>query len=151
MAIATRTAKTTWWADLARGHGVVQADSGGFVDLDVTWASRTEAPGGKTSPEELCAAAHSSCFAMALALALGQAKKEPQELQVKATVTLAEVDGLPTIVSSVLDVGGSVEGLDAAGLEAVVAEAAAICPVSRLFSGAQITVSGHLLEPTQLD
>lgn len=145
MAIATRAAKTTWSADLASGHGVVQADSGGFDDLDVTWASRTEAPGGKTSPEELCAAAHSSCFAMALALKLGESKMTPQELQVKATVTLAEVDGLPTIVSSVLDVGGRVDGLDAAGFEAVVAEAAALCPVSRLFSGAGVTVDSHLL------
>lgn len=145
MAIATRAAKTTWSADLASGHGVVQADSGGFDDLDVTWASRTEAPGGKTSPEELCAAAHSSCFAMALALKLGESKMTPQELQVKATVTLAEVDGLPTIVSSVLDVGGRVDGLDAAGFEAVVAEAAALCPVSRLFSGAKMTVDSHLL------
>ena len=145
MAIATRSARTTWSADLASGHGVVQADSGGFDDLDVTWASRTEAPGGKTSPEELCAAAHSSCFAMALALKLGESKKTPQELQVKATVTLAEVDGLPTIVSSVLDVGGRVDGLDAAGFEAVVAEAAALCPVSRLFSGAEVTVGSHLL------
>ncbi|HSS32671.1 MAG TPA: OsmC family peroxiredoxin [Solirubrobacterales bacterium] len=145
MAIATRAAKTTWSADLASGHGVVQADSGGFDDLDVTWASRTEAPGGKTSPEELCAAAHSSCFSMALALKLGESKKTPQELQVKATVTLAEVDGLPTIVSSVLDVGGRVEGLDAAGFEAVVAEAAALCPVSRLFSGAEVTFASHLL------
>ncbi|HET6571500.1 MAG TPA: OsmC family peroxiredoxin [Solirubrobacterales bacterium] len=145
MAIATRAAKTTWSADLASGHGVVQADSGGFDDLDVTWASRTEAPGGKTSPEELCAAAHSSCFAMALALKLGESKMTPQELQVKATVTLAEVDGLPTIVSSVLDVGGRVDGLDAAGFEAVVAEAAALCPVSRLFSGAEVTVDSHLL------
>lgn len=145
MAIATRAAKTTWSADLASGHGVVQADSGGFDDLDVTWASRTEAPGGKTSPEELCAAAHSSCFAMALTLKLGESKMTPQELQVKATVTLAEVDGLPTIVSSVLDVGGRVDGLDAAGFEAVVAEAAALCPVSRLFSGAEVTVDSHLL------
>jgi osmotically inducible protein OsmC len=146
MAIATRAAKTTWTADLATGQGVVQADSGGFDDLDVTWASRTEAPGGKTSPEELCAAAHSSCFAMALALKLGEAKKAPQELQVRATVTLAEVEGLPTIVSSALDVAGRVEGLDASAFEAVVAEAAALCPVSRLFGGAEITVSGRLLE-----
>lgn len=146
MPIATRSAKTTWSEDLATGNGVVQAQSGGFADLDVTWASRTEAPAGKTSPEELCAAAHSSCFAMALALKLGEAKLKPRELQVKATVTLAEADGLPTIVSSQLDVGGRVEGLDAAGFEAVVAEAAALCPVSRLFAGAEVTVSGHLLE-----
>lgn len=146
MAIATRAAKTTWSDDLATGRGVVQGDSGGFDDLDVTWASRVEAPDAKTSPEELCSAAHSSCFAMALALKLGEAKKAPGELQVKATVTLAEVDGLPTIVSSELDVGGRVDGLDADGFEAVVAEAAALCPVSRLFSGAEITVSSHLLE-----
>ena len=145
MAIATRAAKTTWSADLASGHGVVRADSGGFDDLDVTWASRTEAPDGKTSPEELCAAAHSSCFAMALALKLGESKMTPQELQVKATVTLAKVEGLPTLVSSVLAMGGRVDGLDAAGFEAVVAEAAALCPVSRLFSGAEVTVSSHLL------
>jgi osmotically inducible protein OsmC len=148
MAIATRAAKTTWSADLASGHGVVQADSGGFADLDVTWVSRTEAPGGKTSPEELCAAAHSSCFAMALALKLGEAKKAPEELQVRATVTLAEVDRVPTIVSSVLDVGGRVDGLDAAGFAAIVAEAAGLCPVSRLFSGAEVTVGSHLLNQT---
>ena len=110
----------------------------------MTWASRTESPGGKTSPEELCAAAHSSCFAMALALKLGEARKRPQELRVDATVTLAEVDGVPTIVSSVLDVGGRVEGLAAASFDAVVAETVALCPVSRLFAGAEVTVSGHL-------
>jgi osmotically inducible protein OsmC len=146
MAIATRTARTTWKDNLAAGHGVVRADSGGFDDLDVTWASRTERPGGKTSPEELCAAAHSSCFAMATALKLGEGKTPPQELQVKATVTLSEVDGVPTIVSSVLDVGGRVEGLDAGAFEAVVSEAAEICPVSRLFSGAEITVRSQLLD-----
>jgi lipoyl-dependent peroxiredoxin len=146
MAIATRAAKTTWSGDLATGHGVVHGDSGGLDDLEVTWASRTEAPDEKTSPEELCAAAHSSCFAMALALKLGEAGKVPRELEVKANVTLAEVEGLPTVVSSVLDVGGRVDGLDAGGFEAVVAEAAALCPVSRLFSGAEITISSHLLE-----
>jgi len=144
MAIATRAARTTWTADLATGHGVVQAESGGFDALEVTWASRTEAPGGKTSPEELCAAAHSSCFAMALALKLGEIRTPPQELQVKADVTLAEVDGLPTIVASKLEVDGRVEGLDAAGFEAAVSEAIALCPVSRLFAGAEVTVSGHL-------
>lgn len=83
---------------------------------------------------------------MALALKLGELKKAPRELQVKATVTLAEVDGLPTIVSSALDVGGRVDGLDAPAFEAVVADAAALCPVSRLFSGAEIAVSSHLLD-----
>ena len=146
MAIATRTAKTTWTEDLASGLGVVQADSGGFDDLDVSWGSRTEAPEGKTSPEELCAAAHSSCFAMALALKLSEGKTPPQELQVRATVTLDEVDGKPTITSSALDVVGRVEGVDPAAFKAAVAEAAELCPVSRLFAGAEVTVKAHLIE-----
>lgn len=146
MAIATRTARTTWTDTLAAGHGVVHPDSGGFPDLDVTWASRTEAPAGKTSPEELCAAAHSSCFAMALALKLAEAKAPPQELRVGATVTLAEVDGAPTISASALEVEARAGGIEAGAFEAVVAEAAELCPVSRLFAGAEISVDARLVE-----
>ena len=112
----------------------------------MTWASRTEAPDGRTSPEELCAAAHSSCFAMALALKLGEQHARPEQMVVRATVTLDEVDGVPTIVSSALDVEGLVPGMDAAAFEAAVGEAAALCPVSRLFTGAEITVAAHLKE-----
>lgn len=146
MSIATRTATTTWVDSLAAGRGSIRPDSGAFEDLDVTWAARTEAPDGKTSPEELCAAAHSSCFSMALALKLGEAKAPPKELRVSAAVTLDEVEGLPTIASSKLEVEARVEGIDAEAFDAAVAAAAELCPVSRLFAGAEISVDARLLE-----
>lgn len=143
MAIAERTAETTWEGSLAGGRGKVSGASGA-IDLPVTWASRTESPNGLTSPEELAASAHSSCFSMALALKLGEQKATPERLTVAATVTLDEVDGVPTIVSSALKVRGRVPGLDAAGFSKAVDEAAALCPVSRLFAGAKITVEAEL-------
>lgn len=146
MPIASRTAKTTWTDSLAAGHGVIDGETHGIEGLDVTWASRVEDPQGRTSPEELCAAAHSSCFAMALGVKLAEAKLVPERLEIEATVTLDEVDGVPTIVSSAIEAKGRVEGLDAAGFSAVVAEAAALCPVSRLFAGAKVTVEASLLE-----
>lgn len=147
MAIAARTAETTWEGPLASGSGTIRPSSGALGELAVTWASRTEQPGGKTSPEELAAAAHSSCFAMALTLRLGERKAVPQRLTVTATVTLDEVAGVPTIVSSDLRVRGQVADLDAAGFQEAVGEAARLCPVSRLFAGAKISVDAAL-EPT---
>jgi lipoyl-dependent peroxiredoxin len=146
MAIAERTAVTTWEGPLATGSGKIRPASGAVSDLEVTWASRTEQPGGKTSPEELAAEAHSSCFAMALALRLGERKAVPRRLSVTAAVTLDEVGGLPTIVSSDRQVRGQVPGLDDAGFQAAVGEAASLCPVSRLFAGAKISVAA-VLEP----
>ena len=144
MAIAERSAETTWNGPLASGSGVIRAADGELGEIPVTWASRTAEPGGKTSPEELAAAAHSSCFAMALTLRLGEHKAVPQQLTVSATVTLDEVDGLPTIVSSDLRVRAQVPGLDDSGFQEIVAEAAALCPVSRLFAGAKISVDAVL-------
>lgn len=144
MAIAERTAETTWEGGLARGHGTIRPNSGAFDELPVTWAARTEAPDGKTSPEELAAAAHSSCFAMALSLCLGERDIQPEKLTVSSTVTLDEVDGKPTVVSSALVVHGRVAGLDPDGFESVVDEAAALCPISRLFAGATIIISSDL-------
>lgn len=146
MAIAERTAETIWEGGLARGHGTIRPSTGAFDDLPVTWAARTEAPGGKTSPEELAAAAHSSCFAMALSLRLGEHKVQPERLTVSSTVTLDEVDGLPTVVSSALTVHGRVPGMDADAFQSVVDEAAELCPISRLFAGAAITVSADLAD-----
>lgn len=140
MAIATRRAETSWEGTLAGGRGAVRGDSGAIDALPVTWAARTQAPEGKTSPEELVAAAHSSCFAMALALRLGEHKLRAQGMRVAATVTLDEVDGVPTIVSSALQVVADVDGVDDEGLQTVVREATALCPVSRLLAGAQVTV-----------
>lgn len=145
MPIAERTAHTTWRDSLAKGQGEIRADSGAWDVLPVTWAARTEQPGGKTSPEELAAAAHSSCFSMALALVLGEHGLSPERLDVSATVTLDEVDGVPTIVSSALDVGAVVAGLDDAGFSGIIDEASRLCPVSRLFAGAKIDVKARLL------
>src|SRR5919202_1558570 len=91
---AVRRAEVTWEGDLIHGSGAVSAEtSGAFGDLPVSWASRTERPDGRTSPEELIAAAHASCFAMALSFGLGNAGTPPQKLQVSAVVTFDQVDG----------------------------------------------------------
>lgn len=145
MPIAIRSAKTTWTDSLAAGHGVIDVGTEGIDGLDVTWASRIEDPQGRTSPEELCAAAHSSCFAMALGLKLAEAGVVPSVLEVDATVTLEEVGGVPTISSSVIEAKGRVEGLDRTRFASVVSEAAELCPVSRLFAGADISVKATLL------
>ncbi|MEE3754740.1 OsmC family peroxiredoxin [Mycobacterium intracellulare] len=145
MSIAERAARTTWEGPLASGEGKLSQGSSGALDgLPLTWASRTEEPGGKSSPEELAAAAHSSCFSMALALKLGENHTPPQRLEVTATVTLDAVDGVPTITTSQLKVKASVAGLDADSFAAVVDQAAALCPVSRLFAGATISVDAQL-------
>jgi lipoyl-dependent peroxiredoxin len=144
MAIAIRMAQTTWEGPLASGTGTISMGSGAAGVLPVTWASRTERPDGKTSPEELAAAAHSACYAMALALRLGEHKAVPERLAITATVTLDEAGGVPTIVSSHLDVTARIPAMDPAGFDAVVGEASDLCPVSRLFAGAKITVDARL-------
>ena len=143
-AIAERSAHTIWTGRLARGQGTVTSGSGALQRLPVTWAARTQEPDGMTSPEELAAAAHSSCFAMALALRLGEHDATPQRLEVTATVSLDDVDGRPTVVSSALSVVGQVVDLDGDTFRAIVDEAAALCPISRLFAGAAITVTAYL-------
>lgn len=140
MSIAERTVETVWNGALGTGSGTLHGTSGALDGLPVTWASRTEQPGGKTSPEELAAAAHSSCFSMALAFVLGNHKLTPTTLTVASTVTLAEVDSKPTIVTAAITVKGDVPGTDTSAFQALVDEAAALCPISRLFAGAAITV-----------
>ena len=144
MALASRRAETEWTGNLARGAGSVTGSSGAIGPLPVTWAARTEEPGGKTSPEELAAAAHSSCFAMALTLCLAEHGHESERLTVASVVTLDEVDGAPTVVSSALEVGARVPGLDPQVFDEIVDEAARLCPISRLFAGAQVTVKASL-------
>lgn len=140
MSIATRMAETVWDGTLAGGSGALSATSGALDGLPVTWASRTEEPGGKTSPEELAAAAHSSCFSMALALTLSEHKVQPKKLTVGSTVTLDAVGGKPTVVSAAITVMGDVPGIDEAMFQSMVQEAAEVCPISRLFAGTAITV-----------
>src|ERR1035438_5635362 len=129
MAIAERTATTTWEGDLPHGNGVLDGASGALDSLAVTWASRTERSGGKTSPEELIAAAHSSCFSMALSNELGEGGNAPEQLEVTAKVTLDMKDGAPTVTTSELTVTGKVPGIDQAGFEQAAQNAAKNCPI----------------------
>jgi lipoyl-dependent peroxiredoxin len=135
MPIATREAGVRWEGALARGTGTLRSGSGALDELAVTWASRTEQPGGRTSPEELIAAAHASCFAMALALVLGEASTPPESLDVSAECTLDEVDGAPKVTSVELSVRAAVPGLEAGALEELVGRAADLCPVSNALRG----------------
>ena len=146
MPIAVRQAQVVWDGTLARGTGAVSSGSGA-LDLPVTWAARTEQPDGKTSPEELIAAAHATCFAMALALVLGENHTPPDRLTVSAACTLDEVDGAPRITSVELTVRARVPELDKAGLETNVAQAADLCPVSNALRGnVEITVHDEVDE-----
>jgi lipoyl-dependent peroxiredoxin len=142
--IAERTARTIWTGGLLTGRGRITSGSGVLGGLPVTWASRVQQPDGKTSPEELAAVAHASCFSMALALRLGEHDLTPQRLDVTATLSLVDVDGRPTIVSSVLRVVAQVMDVDGDTFKTIVDEAAALCPISRLFAGAEITVDAFL-------
>src|SRR5947209_525866 len=144
MAMAERTATTSWDGDLAHGNGTLNGKSGALNDLAVTWASRTERSDGKTSPEELIAAAHASCFSMALSHTLTQEGNAPDRLEVSAAVTLDQRDGAPTVTTSELTVTGTVPGIDQAAFEAAAAEAADNCPVSRALAGVEITVTATL-------
>jgi lipoyl-dependent peroxiredoxin len=135
MPIATREAQIIWEGPLASGAGTVTSGSGALGQLPVTWASRTEQPDGKTSPEELIAAAHASCFAMALSLMLAEAHTPPERLAVGAQCTLDEVGGAPKITRVELSVSARVPGADDAGFKTAVEQAAALCPVSNALRG----------------
>lgn len=140
---ATRTATVTWNGSLAEGSGTVSAGTSQlFTDLPVSWASRTESPEGRTSPEELLAAAHASCFSMALSGALVRAGAPPDHVHVSATVTFDKVGDAWTVTRSELDVVGTVPGLDEAGFDAAAQNAKDNCPISRALAGnVEMTVS----------
>ncbi|HET6869265.1 MAG TPA: OsmC family peroxiredoxin [Solirubrobacteraceae bacterium] len=145
MAIATRTAKIVWEGPLASGAGKLSGASGALDQLPVTWASRTERPDGKTSPEELIAAAHASCFAMALSLMLGENHTPPERVDVEADCTLDEVDGAPRITVVQLRTRARVPGLEPGSFEAILERAAALCPVSNALRGnVEIDLRGEL-------
>lgn len=118
------------------GNGVVSAStSGTFNDLSVSWKARTEEPGGSTSPEELVAAAHASCFSMALSAGLSGGGTPPTKLEVDATLTFVNVDGGWKVTSSALKVSGNVPGLDAAGFQSAAEAAKDGCPISQMMTG----------------
>ena len=144
MAIAERSAQCTWNGDLAHGKGRVDGASGALPELPVTWASRTERSAGQTSPEELIAAAHASCFSMALAHELAQGGNEPEDLEVTAKVTLDERDGAPTVTTSEITVAGRVPGVDRETFKRAATNAGKQCPVSRALGGVDISVQATL-------
>jgi osmotically inducible protein OsmC len=128
-----RRAEVTWQGDLMGGSGVIErVGSGAFGPLDVTWASRAEEPAGRTSPEELIAAAHASCFSMALAHGLAQAGNAPERLRTSATVTFVPGTG---ITRSALEVEGTVPGLDENAFQQAAEQAKDGCPVSQALKG----------------
>jgi lipoyl-dependent peroxiredoxin len=145
MSIATRQAEIVWEGPLASGAGTLSSGSGALGQLPVTWASRTERPDGRTSPEELIAAAHASCFAMALALVLGENHTPPERLAVSAACTLHEIDGAPRITTVELTVRAHVPGLDRADFERCMGRAGVLCPVSNALRGnVEITARSEL-------
>ena len=141
----TRTATTHWEGTLFEGAGKVTLESSGLGTYDVSWPSRAEEPNGKTSPEELIAAAHSSCYAMALSNEIGQAGGTTESLEVTADVTLGQEDGAPTITTIKLTVRGEVGGLDAEGFAQAAQAAKVGCPVSKALAAVDISLDASLL------
>jgi osmotically inducible protein OsmC len=146
-----RTATCVWIGELATGSGDLEFDSGAVGTLPVTWASRTQRSDGKTSPEELIAAAHASCFSMALSHGLSESGFDPEHLEVTATVTLDQVEGMPTITASDLEVSGLVPKIDAGTFIQVATEAGKNCPVSRALLPLEISVTATLIHPEPED
>lgn len=144
MATTKRRADAVWEGSLTEGKGQVSFNSSGAIaELPVTWASRTETAGGKTSPEELIAAAHATCFSMALSNTLAKAGTPPDSLEVSATCTL-NLDPLK-ISHMDLEVRGVVPGIDADGFEKAAIAAKDGCPVSgALKNNLEITVQATL-------
>ena len=137
----TRSATTVWHGSLLEGDGRVELESSGLGGFDVTWASRAEDPAGRTSPEELIAAAHSSCFSMALSNALAKAGTPPEALETKAEVTFQPGEG---ITGSHITVRGTVPGMSAEEFAEAAEGAKTGCPVSKALAGTTITLTATL-------
>jgi len=143
--MAKRTAAVTWKGGLFDGAGTIESSgSGALGKLPVTWLSRAEASDGKTSPEELIAAAHASCFAMAFSLLLAEGGTPPDELDVRSTVTFIPGTG---ITKSELELSGRVPGLSEEAFRAKAEQAKANCPVSQALKGLEITLAVTSFEP----
>jgi osmotically inducible protein OsmC len=139
-----RKATVTWSGSLTEGSGTIESVTSGLLSsLDVDWLNRADdAQGGKTSPEELIAAAHAACFAMALSNVLAQDGNAPDQLETSATVTFVAGTG---ITKSALTVRGTVPGLDADGFRAAAEDAKENCPVSQALRGnVELTLDAQL-------
>ncbi|MCC3655488.1 MULTISPECIES: OsmC family protein [Streptomyces] len=137
----TRTAHTVWEGNLLEGRGTVTLDSSGCGEYAVSWPSRAEEPDGRTSPEELIAAAHSSCFSMALSNGLSKAGTPPARLTTRAEVTFQPGTGITGIH---LTVSGEVPGMDEEAFTAAAEDAKVNCPVSQAMTGTTITLTASL-------
>jgi osmotically inducible protein OsmC len=137
----TRTANAHWEGPLMGGKGTVSLDSSGIGRYDVSWPSRAEAPNGQTSPEELIAAAHSTCFSMALSHGLAQAGTPPQTVDTRADVTFQPGEGITGIR---LTTRAVVPGISAEEFRAAAEQAKANCPVSKALAGTTITLEATL-------
>ncbi|WP_134738372.1 OsmC family protein [Nocardioides sp. 503] len=137
----TRTATTHWEGSLFEGAGKVTLESSGVGAYDVSWPSRAEQANGKTSPEELIAAAHSSCFSMALSNGLAKAGTPPTSLDTTADVELTPGTGITGIK---LTVRGVVEGMSNDDFVAAAEAAKTGCPVSQALTGTTITLDAAL-------
>jgi osmotically inducible protein OsmC len=138
-----RTAHVTWQGSLTEGSGTIESvGSGAFAPLDVSWPARAEEPAGRTSPEELIAAAWASCYSMALSHGLTEAGSPPERLETSATVTFQPGEG---IVKGHLTVRGTVPGLDAGAFAEQAEGAKANCPVSKALAGIpEVTLDASL-------
>ncbi|MFL5968023.1 MAG: OsmC family peroxiredoxin [Gaiellaceae bacterium] len=146
MARVQREASVTWEGNVARGSGAISAATGAFEGLPYSLATRVERPDGKTSPEELLAAAHAACYAMSLAGELSGAGSAPEHLDVRATVTLDQVeDGSHRIVSSELLARARVKEMDQQTLDRIAQTAGDGCPFTKLIdASARVTVNATL-------
>jgi osmotically inducible protein OsmC len=142
----TRTARTAWTGGINDGTGRVELVSSGLATYDVSFPRRTaEDADGTTSPEELIAAAHSSCYAMALSGIIGRAGGTDISLDIQADVSIGpDPAGGLRLTGIVLTVRGRVEGLDAAGFEEAANDAKTGCPVSKALTGVEITLDAAL-------
>ena len=141
-----RSARAEWEGNVARGSGRISAETGAFSELPFSLATRVESPDGRTSPEDLLAAAHAACYGMSLAGELARAGSPPERLDVRATVTLDEVDGSHRIVASELQARARVQGVSAATLGDVARVADEGCPFSAL-----IKASGTVIVNAELE
>jgi lipoyl-dependent peroxiredoxin len=140
--VAVRTAEAHWEGSLFEGQGEVELVSSGLGHFEVTWATRAEEPNHHTSPEELIAAAHSTCFNMALSNVLAQGGTPPTSLDTRADVTFDP----PNITGIKLTVRGVVPGITAEQFEAAAQDARKNCPVSKAITGTTITLEATLAE-----
>ena len=142
---ATRRATAVWEGGLAKGSGRFNVESGAIGEQEVTWASRTERSEGKTSPEELLAAAEASCFSMALSHILGEGGNPPDRLEVSAACTIDQVGDGFKVTTMEIDVRGRVDGIDGPAFEKAASEAAENCPISGALKGnVEISVNATL-------